>query len=50
MIRVTGTIEAVGQIASAASTISIINAGLTYDRTRICNPGATLCVSGGVVP
>ena len=49
-IRLTGSIEAVGPIAPAVSTISIINAGLTYDRTRICNPGATLCVSGGVVP
>jgi hypothetical protein len=49
-VRLTGTIEAVGQIASPSPKISIVNAGLTYDRTRICNPGATLCVSGGVVP
>jgi hypothetical protein len=49
-IQLTGTIEAVGQIASPASKISIVNAGLTYDRTRVCNPDATLCVSGGVVP
>jgi hypothetical protein len=49
-IRLTGTIEAVGQLAPAVSTISIINAGLSYDRTRICNSSATLCVTGGVVP
>jgi hypothetical protein len=49
-IRLTGTIEAVGQLAPAVSTISIINAGLSYDRTRICNSNATLCVTGGVVP
>jgi hypothetical protein len=47
-IRYRGGIEAVGPIASTSATIRIVNAGLTYPRTRVC--GGVVCLSGGIVP
>ena len=47
-IRYRGGIEAVGPIASTRTTIRIVNAGLTYPRTRVCS--GVVCLSGGIVP
>jgi hypothetical protein len=44
-----GGIEAVGPTAApSGATILIINAGLRYPRTRVCN--ASVCLSGGINP
>jgi hypothetical protein len=44
-----GGIEAVSPIAApAGATVQIVNAGLRYPRTRVCN--ASTCLSGGIIP
>ena len=49
-IRYRGGIETVGPIAGtgASPPIRIVNAGLTYPRTRVCS--GEVCLSGGIVP
>jgi hypothetical protein len=47
VIIVRGAIEALAPAAPAGG-FRIINAGLAYARTRVCN--GTICVTGGITP